>query len=166
METADQPQAAHDFDFLWGTWHIENRRLRSRLTGCTEWEVFAARGTCRPILGGSGNVDDFVPEAGSDWAGYEGGAIRLLDMATEKWSIYWFDNVVHRLLPPVHGTFEQGVGKFCGEDEHNGQPVQVQFRWSRVTLTSARWEQAFSADCGLTWETNWVMSFTRVDDAG
>ena len=58
------------------------------------------------------------------------------------------------------------IGNMGGEDEHNGQPVQVQFRWSRVTLTSARWEQAFSADCGLTWETNWVMSFTRVDDAG
>ena len=28
--------------------------------------------------------------------------------------------------------------------------------------TAARWEQAFSADGGATWEVNWVMEFTRV----
>lgn len=165
MVTVDQSQAAQDFDFLWGSWHIENRRLRSRLTGCNDWEQFAARGTCRPILGGSGNVEDFVPVGGGDWLGFEGGALRLVDPATGRWSIYWFDNVVHRLLPPVHGTFEHGVGEFFGDDEHNGQSVQVQFRWSGITPTSARWEQAFSADGGATWETNWIMSYTRLEDA-
>ena len=84
----------------------------------------------------------------------------------ERWSIYWFDNVVHRLLPPVHGTFEQGVGEFFGADEHNGQPVQVRFRWSDITADSARWEQAFSEDGGGVWETNWVMDFTRDSEAG
>lgn len=157
--------AVHDFDFLWGSWQIANRRLRSRLIGSDDWEEFAARGTCRPILGGSGNVDDFVPVEGSDWSGYEGGAIRLFDPATSVWSIYWFDNVVHRLLPPVHGVFENGVGVFFGDDVHDGQAVKVRFRWSDTTPTSARWDQAFSADDGATWETNWVMNFTRDDDA-
>jgi hypothetical protein len=27
---------------------------------------------------------------------------------------------------------------------------------------SPRWEQAFSADGGANWETNWIMNFTRV----
>jgi hypothetical protein len=26
---------------------------------------------------------------------------------------------------------------------------------------AGRWEQAFSADGGKTWETNWIMQFTR-----
>ena len=129
MGPVDRSQAVHDFDFLWGNWHIENRRLRSRLTGCVDWEKFTARGACYSILGGSGNV-------------------------------------VHRLLPPVHGTFEHGVGEFFGDDEHNGQPVQVHFRGSGITPTSARWEQAFSADGGDTWETNWIMSYSRLEDAG
>jgi hypothetical protein len=161
-----EPQAAHDFDFLWGSWHIANRRLRSRLAGSNDWEEFTARGACRPILGGSGNIDDFVPLDGSGWFGFEGGALRLFDPATARWSIYWFDNVVHRLLPPVHGSFEHGVGEFFGADEHNGQPVQVRFRWSGITPDSARWEQAFSGDGGETWEMNWVMDFTRVGEAG
>jgi hypothetical protein len=137
--------------------------LRSRLAGSNDWEEFTARGTCRPILGGSGNIDDFVPLDGNGWVGFEGGSLRLFEPATGRWSIYWFDNVIYRLLPPVHGTFEQGVGEFFGADEHNGQPVQVRFRWSGITPTSARWEQAFSGDGGETWETNWVMDFTRVD---
>lgn len=164
MKNVLRTQAVHDFDFFWGTWHIANRRLRSRLTGSDDWEEFAALQTCRPILGGSGNVDDFVPQEGTEWFGFEAGSLRLFDPETERWSIYWFDNVVHRLFPPVHGQFSDGVGEFVGEDEEAGQTVKVRYLWSEMTATSARWEQAFSVDDGLTWETNWVMDFTRIAD--
>jgi hypothetical protein len=30
-----------------------------------------------------------------------------------------------------------------------------------VTTSTPRWEQAFSEDGGETWETNWIMDFTR-----
>ena len=53
----------HDFDFLHGHWQIRNERLRQRLAGSQDWEVFHATQVCQPLLGGLGNVDDFV----SDW---------------------------------------------------------------------------------------------------
>jgi hypothetical protein len=34
-----------------------------------------------------------------------------------------------------------------------------------IPLESPRWEQAFSPDGGTTWETNWVMDFTRSQGA-
>jgi hypothetical protein len=34
--------------------------------------------------------------------------------------------------------------------------------WIRLTRDALRWEQAYSADGGKTWETHWIMSFTRV----
>jgi hypothetical protein len=34
--------------------------------------------------------------------------------------------------------------------------------WSDIAANSCRWRQAFSADGGKTWETNWIMDFTRV----
>jgi hypothetical protein len=152
---------AHGFDFLFGEWRITNRRLRSRLAGASDWETFTALCTCRPILGGSGNVDDFRPEGGA-LGGYEGASIRLYDPATDLWSIHWADNVRHALLPPMVGRFAGGVGEFHGDEEHDGRTVRARFTWSRVTPVSARWEQAFSADGGGTWELNWVMDFDRL----
>ena len=59
------------------------------------------------------------------------------------------------------GRFEDGRGTFHGDDELDGKPIRVVFRWTDITPTSARWEQAFSADGGKTWETNWRMTMTR-----
>jgi hypothetical protein len=151
---------ARDFDFLHGSWNIVSRRLTARLVGGTEWEEFPATGTCFPTLGGLGNVDDFTPEwPGHD--GYIGQTFRFFDLIERRWSIYWADTVTGRLQPPVHGTFTDGIGTFYGEDDCNGIPVIARFIWSRITPTSALWEQAFSVDGGATWEDNWTMSFTR-----
>lgn len=152
---------SHDFDFRFGTWRIRNERRRSWLTGSEEWERFAAVGTCRPILGGTGNVETFRPT----WPGregYEGVALRLFEPATERWSIYWAENESGQLGRPVVGRFVGGVGEFFGDDEHDGRPVRVRFRWTMSDAGVARWEQAFSADQGASWETNWVMVFDRI----
>ena len=49
----------------------------------------------------------------------------------------------------------------CG---HVHRPIQVRFIWSGATTPTPRWEQAFSEDGGETWETNWIMDFTRAED--
>ena len=41
--------AAHDFDFLMGSWQVRNTRLVRRLAGCTDWETFDATGPARPL---------------------------------------------------------------------------------------------------------------------
>lgn len=155
-----------DFDFWMGSWRIDNERLVERLKGSTTWERFEARGTAQPLPGGIGNFDDFVP---IDWRpGYVGMSLRVFNPTTDLWSIYWLDNqtggldVVGHLLPPVVGRFTDGIGVFQGDDTFEGRPIRVRFVWSEITATGARWEQAFSPDGGVTWETNWVMRFTRL----
>jgi hypothetical protein len=146
-----------DFDFFAGRWIVAHRRLRQRLAGDTHWEEFA--GTCesRPIIGGLGNVDDNILQlpAGT----YRAATLRLFDPAARLWSIWWIDSRAMRLEPPVHGRFENGVGTFLGDDLLDNRPIQVRFIWSEITAASARWEQAFSADGGETWEANWIMKF-------
>jgi len=150
-----------DFDFLMGRWHVRNERLKGRLCGSTEWEIFDAVAEARPLPAGLGNIDSMVAEA---WRpGWTGMTVRLFDRSSSRWSIYWASSDHGIFDPPVVGQFTDGIGVFEGEDQHEGTPVRVRFHWTHDTPDTARWEQAFSPDDGATWETNWIMRFTRAE---
>lgn len=152
------------FSFQAGLWRVRHRKLRERLAGCDEWLRFD--GTCRAwdVLGGAGNVEDNVL---NDPAGaYRAMAVRRIDPETGDWTIHWFDDRFSTLDPPVRGRFADGVGAFLAEDVFRGRPILVRFIWSRTKTSTPRWEQAFSDDAGANWETNWIMDFERVADAG
>ena len=153
---------AHDFDFLFGHWSVLNRRLRRRLVGSGEWEEFAAGMVARPLLDGMGNEDEFRTDHDG---GMIGMSFRFFDPRTRLWTIYWADSRrCGRLDPPVVGSFADGVGMFEGTDTHQGRPVRVRFIWSQTDAREPRWEQAFSADGGQSWETNWVMELSPAGD--
>jgi len=59
------------------------------------------------------------------------------------------------------GGFVQGRGEFYDQELFEGRAIFCRFIWSGITETACRWEQAFSADGGISWETNWIMEFTR-----
>jgi len=148
-----------DFDFIIGSWKVHHRRLRERLKGSASWEEFEGTSTARKILGGLGNVDEgpLHREAGS----IEGFTLRLYDPKSQQWSIYWADSVNVELQIPMVGGFENGRGEFYAQEPFEGKQIFSRFIWSSITPTSCRWEQAFSPDGGKTWETNWIMDFTR-----
>jgi hypothetical protein len=146
----------HDFDFLRGDWQVHNRKLVKRLQNCTEWETFDAQHYGMPLLGGIGNTDELTGDAGS-----LGMSIRLFNLLTQQWSIYWVSPQDGILQPPMIGSFKNGIGTFDGVDEFDGKPILVRFTWSNITATTARWQQAFSPDNGQTWEVNWIMEFSR-----
>lgn len=153
----------HDFDFIHGRWQVQNERLTQRLAGSDEWQVFNATSECRPILDGLGNLEEFH----TGWnGGYEGIALRLCDIAAAEWRIHWSSNRSGVLDPPVSGRFEDGVGTFYGDDQHEGRPVRVRFQWNHTSINTAHWRQAFSIDGGASWETNWHMWFRRLDEHG
>ncbi len=147
----------NDFDFVIGSWDIANRRLREPLAGCTEWYEFPATAEAISLLGGLANID----EMSMPTLGFTGVTLRLFDPETEEWSLYWISSRNPRIEPPVVGRFVDGVGTFYGDDTHEGRPIRVRFIWSKITPTSAHWEQAFSADGEKTWETNWMNVLTR-----
>lgn len=159
-----QQDGRHDFDFLHGRWQVQNERLRERLAGCDDWEVFPAIDACRPLLGGLGNLEEFHAER--DGGCFEAIGLRLLDAATRTWCIHWASDRGAVLEPPVRGRFRHGVGEFFGDDQHGGRPVRVRYLWRRLGAHGARWEQAFSTDDGASWETNWRMWFRRLGADG
>jgi hypothetical protein len=154
-----QLTANGDFDFAVGKWRVHHRQLKARLAGSTEWREFDGTADFRSILGGLGCMDDNVLEH-PDGA-YRAVTLRAFDPKKKTWSIWWLDGrFPDRLDVPVVGTFEGDTGTFFADDTFEGKPIKVRFIWIRSS-PQPRWEQAFSPDGGKTWETNWVMSFTR-----
>jgi hypothetical protein len=161
MTTQPAQSAPHDFDFLIGSWRVHHHRLKERLAGSHDWVDFEGTSRLEMTMAGAGTVDD-------NWLDLPGGAyravgIRAYDPKTGLWSVWWLDgrNPQGPLDPSLRGRFENGVGIFTGDDVFNGKPIKVRYIWSRITPTSAHWEQAFSPDGGKSWETNWVMDLTR-----
>ncbi len=151
--------SAHDFDFFIGHWNIHNRRLKTRLNGCTEWIEFEAYQEMHTILNGLGNTDNF--KAMFDGKPFEGMTLRLFNPAARLWSIYWADSDKVVLDPPVLGSFKNAIGEFYGKDIFNGKEILVKFKWDKTDPGNPVWSQAFSADRGKSWEWNWYMYMTK-----
>jgi len=148
----------NDFDFFVGSWDSVQRRLKKVLSGSTEWDdEFPGRSECVSLLGGAANLD----EVSFPTKGWGGVTLRLFDPEREEWSLYWISSNRPVIDTPVVGRFVDGVGDFFGDDTYEGQRIRVRYRWSNITATSVRWEQAFSVDDEKTWETNWIADFTR-----
>jgi hypothetical protein len=154
----------HDFDQRVGDWKVHHRRLKESLAGSHDWVEFDGTLSLRPVLGGMGNVSDNLFNMPS--GAYRGVSMRAYDPKTGQWATWWLDgrDPHSELDPPMKGCFETGGGNgtFYGDETFKGKPIRVRVIWSHVTPSSARWEQAFSADGGKTWEVNWTSEFRRV----
>lgn len=148
----------HDFDFFVGDWTGANRRLKQRWVGSDDWDEFPNTLSCGSQLGGVANLDYYVHFPTKGWSGM---TVRTFDTEAKRWSLYWINSRIGKLFPPVVGGFSGDHGEFFGDDEDEGRPVKVRFRWTRHRPGAARWEQAFSLD-GREWETNWTCEHTRV----
>jgi len=157
--TLDRKGSRKDFDFIAGEWTVLNHRLRQRGAGSSDWETFPATHRGALYLDGLANVDEMTLPRG------KGMTVRSFDLDRRQWSIYWISSQDGLLQPPVHGGFSGNQGVFFGEDKDGTRPVKVRFIWTVLDSRHARWEQAFSYD-DATWETNWIMEFTRASFAG
>ncbi|MGY1804016.1 hypothetical protein ACI78T_12145 [Blastococcus sp. SYSU D00922] len=153
---------ADGFDFVFGRWHVHNRKLRDNTDpACDEWVEFDATSEAFPVLDGLGHVDRITVPDPPDGPPFEGMTLRLFDPATGTWSIHWSSTrVPGRLDPPVVGRFDGAVGTFEGEDVLAGRPVRLRFEW-RVGTDRPSWHQSFSWDGGATWRENWTMTLSR-----
>jgi hypothetical protein len=152
--------APKDFDFLVGHWDVRHRKLRRRLAGSDQWDSFAGTLVNWPVLGGAGNVGDNVMAAPAGTI--RGVGLRAFDPKAKTWLSWWLDGRdPHVIAAPLKGRFNGGIGTFLGDDTLDGRPVLTRVTWSAITPSSARWEQAASADGGTTWETNWVSELRR-----
>ncbi|MBE1470652.1 hypothetical protein [Kibdelosporangium phytohabitans] len=148
-----------DFDFIFGRWQVRNRKLVDVVDpACDEWIEFDSAAATEPILGGLGHVERIRADT------FEGFTLRQFDPEAGIWRIWWASSArPGHLDPPMEGAFSDGRGRFLCDDVLGGHAVKVRFEWTTDTADTARWEQAFSYDGGVTWRVNWTMDFTRAE---
>lgn len=155
-----QPRdGAHDFDFIEGRWRVHNRRLHRPLSGSNDWYEFEGRAVERTLWDGRANFEEYDAELPS--GRMRAVALRLYNPASRQWSIHWSNSAAGTLDRPMVGEFREGRGEFYCQDDYEGRAILQRFIWTSSGPDACRWEQAFSADGGQSWETNWIMEFTR-----
>ena len=149
------------FDWEIGTWHTDVRILADPLSeSADEWLHFEGTSKVRPLMNGRENVVELKVQGANGQI--EALNLRLYEPQADRWSLT-FVNVRDGLLTPaVYGGFHDGVGEFYGDDHLGDRPIKVRFLIFRLTPNKARFEQAFSDDGGVTWETNWIAVDKRV----
>ncbi|MDB5455028.1 MAG: hypothetical protein JWP92_613 [Caulobacter sp.] len=154
---AESRDGQRDFDWEIGEWTTRLSRLQRPLTGSSTWVQYEGVTVVRPVLGGGANLVELKVEGSA--GKIEGLSLRLYDPDARQWSLNFAGGGV--LTRPVYGQFRNGRGIFYGQDTLGGRAILVRFIISDVTANSARFEQAFSDDGGVTWEVNWIAVDTR-----
>jgi hypothetical protein len=148
-----------DFDWEAGAWDTRLRRLSKPLSGSQEWLEYSGTTVVTPLMGKRANIVEFdVHGAAGRIAGV---SLRLYQPASDRWSLHFANLANGMMTEPMLGSFQQGHGSFYGEDTLDGRKIQVRFLIIPLGRDQWRFEQAYSADGGKTWEDNWIAIDTR-----
>jgi hypothetical protein len=161
QNTAKDTDGKHDFDWDIGTWKTHQKRLLHPLTGSTTWVEYQGTDVVRKIWDGA-NLGEI--RADGPAGRLELLTLRLYNPQTREWSIYFTNSTNGALSPPAVGAFKNGRGEFYDQETYNGRTILLRFSVSDISANSCRFEQAFSADGGRSWETNFIVTETLVKD--
>ena len=92
----------------------------------------------------------------------EGLSLRLYNPQSRQWSLNFANISDGVLVEPSIGEFKEGRGEFYSHEKYNGRAILVRFVITKIDDDTYRFEQAFSADGGKTWEVNWIATDRRV----
>lgn len=159
---AQDRDGQHDFDFNFGRWKTHVSRLLHPLTGSKTWAEYDGISIVRKVWNGKASL--FELDVSGPAGHIEGVGLRLYNPQSRQWSLNWANGTDGLLQPPMFGEFQNGRGEFYDQEQFNGRMILSRNGFSDITPNSSRFEQAFSDDYGKTWETNWIMTFTRMND--
>ncbi len=158
-QTVKGAYGQHDFDWDIGTWRTYQKRLLHPLTESTTWVEYRGTDVVRKIWDGA-NLGEI--RATGPAGNLELFTLRLYNPQTHEWSIYFTNSTTGVLSSPAVGAFKNGHGEFYDQETYNGKTILLRFSVAEITSNSCRFEQAFSADGGRTWETNFIVTETLV----
>ena len=150
-----------DFDFEHGRWRTALRRLVKPLSGSQEWAEYTGTSTVHALLGGRANLVEL--DVSGPRGRIEGVSLRLFDTQRQRWTLNFSNAAAGTLELPMTGGFDGGrQGIFYSVETFKERPVLVRFVIDILDADSCRFEQAFSADAGASWEVNWIAVDARL----
>src|ERR1700733_8623468 len=158
--SAGQSGGEHDFDFEFGTWKTELTRLLHPLSDSHTWVKYEGTIVVHKVWNGRANLVEL--EADGSAGHFEGLSLRLYNPQSHQWSLNFASSRAGTFSQPTIGEFKNGRGEFFDQETFNSRAILVRFVISDITPNSCRFEQAFSADGGKTWEVNWIAKDTRI----
>jgi hypothetical protein len=162
QQSAGERDGQNDFDFEIGTWKTHLKRLLNPLSGSTSWVEYEGTTVVRKVWNGRANLVELVADGPAGH--FEGLSLRLYNPQSRQWSLNFAGIKGGVMTTPTIGEFKNGRGEFYSQETLDGRAIFVRFVISDITPNSCRFEQAFSADGGKTWEVNWIAVDTRVKD--
>ena len=153
---------AREFDFWIGDWDVENH---NRGAGSGEWSrTGTAISRVYGVVRGCALVEHWRGEAlGSPPLSIEGFSVRAFDPERDAWDLV--------LLWPIRGPapfgtpsgrFSDGRGDFMNRVVNGrGDTVRTRLSFSKIRTDGLQWNNAFSLDGGVTWDSTWIMQFRR-----
>ena len=151
----------HDFDFEFGDWTMRLSRRVKPLTGSNTWVQYEGSSIVRKVWNGAANIGEI--ELDGPGGHIEGLTLRVYNPDAKQWNVHFANSASGVLGEAMVGGFRDGRGEFYDQETYDGRAIFVRFVFSDITPSSFKFEQAFSADGGKTWEANWVSTFTRIE---
>ena len=160
--SASEWDRQHDFDFNIGTWKTHQSRLLHPLTSSHTWVEYNGTDVIRKIWGGRANIGEI--EADGPAGHLELLSLRLYNHKAHQWSFNVANGQDGIMQRPMFGEFKNGRAEFIDQEPYNGRTILVRITVSDITPNSCRFDQSFSDDGGKSWETNFIVTETRIKD--
>jgi hypothetical protein len=154
-EQADQ----HDFDFNFGTWHTQIKRILDPFAGSQKSIELNGTVTVRKLWGGRAQLEEIEAEGPNGH--WEGLTLFLYNPEAHQWNQTFISSKQGVLASPLTGAFKNGRGELFSQDTFNDRTILVRGAWSDIKPDSHSYEESYSDDGGKTWKAAFIAHLTR-----
>jgi hypothetical protein len=150
---------SRQFDFWVGEWDVLNR---NRPPEDVRWyETGTATARVYPVVAGCGLVEHWRGHAFGEFL--VGFSLRAFNPQLGQWNlVLLWPNQGQPRFGELAGGFRHSRGEFYSRSiAETGDTTITRFTFSDVTPTTIRWQDGTSDDNGRTWDSSWIMEFSR-----
>jgi len=154
---------SHDFDFAFGAWKTHIRRRVHALSASNEMIELNGTVNARKVWDGRAQLEEI--ETDGPKGHWEGATLFMYNPGAHQWSMTFINSSIGTFTNGLIGSFKDGRAELFATDTLDGRAILVRGTWSNLTPTTHRYEEAYSADGGKTWETELTADKTKATPA-